>query len=364
MTLGGGSPTMVAERQHSAPPYGQVARAKGRQKGVQIMGRRIRLAAVSFSPAAKDLKQGQLDLTAIGEMARQVVAMDRPDFICFPEICACGGDLKGGVANAPEVEAFTAEVGKLARELKVNLVIPFLEKFAGRVYNSVPIVDRSGTLKMVYRKNFPTTGEMEHGVSPGWEVPVAECDGVRVGAAVCFDLNYSEVAEQLEKQRAQLVFWPTMFWGGKLLEHWTLRYGFAMVAAFGVESAIVDMNGTFLAKQGQDTWQVRGGRLSPWAVADINVERELFHLDFNQNKFAAMRKKYGADIKLEIRQPEAYFLLSSERDGLTIDQLIKEFELEPLRDYLARSARMRDDHLRGHPEAAKLPPRTGPMKDR
>lgn len=328
------------------------------------MGRRVRLAAVSYSPSAKDLQRGEIDLRAIGDIARQVVASDRADFVCFPEICACGGDLAGGVKNAPELEPFVKEVAKLAVELKVNLIIPFLEKFAGRVYNSVPIVDRTGKLAMVYRKNFPTTGEMEHGVSPGWEVPVAVCDGIRVGAAVCFDLNYSEVAEQLERQRTQVVFWPTMFWGGKLLEHWTLRYGFAMAAAFGVESAIVDMSGSFLARQGQDTWQVRGGRLSPWAVADINVERELFHLDFNQNKFVAMRKKYGADIRLEIRQPEAYFLLSSEREGLTIDSLIAEFELEPLRGYLARSARMRDEHLRGHPEASQQPPRTGPMKER
>jgi hypothetical protein len=45
------------------------------------------------------------------------VAKDKPDFICFPEICACSGaGLAKGVKDAPELEPFVAEVGKLASQ--------------------------------------------------------------------------------------------------------------------------------------------------------------------------------------------------------------------------------------------------------
>ncbi|HJT76932.1 MAG TPA: hypothetical protein VJ739_06985, partial [Gemmataceae bacterium] len=75
---------------------------------------------------------------------------------------------------------------------------------------------------------------------------------------------------------------------------------------------------------------------------------EVFHLDYNQEKFPALRAKYGPDVEIEIYQPEGYFLLTSRRPGLTVEQVAEEIRLETLRDYLARSARMRDDHLRGH----------------
>jgi predicted amidohydrolase len=319
------------------------------------MAHPIRLAAVSFVPPAHDhLKQG-VNLRPLREVVMGV-ARDQPDFICFPEVCACiGGGLAAGIKAAPELEPFVAEVGKLAREVQAALVVPFFERYLGQVYNSVPVVDRSGKLVLVYRKNYPTTGEMDAGVTPGWEVPVAECDGVRVGAAVCFDANFPQVAAELERQRARVVFWPSMYWGGRLLQNWALRYGFYMVVAFNPESAIIDMSGRYLAQQGLETPQVRGGRLPPWAVAEVNADRDIFHLDFNQDKFRSLHDRYGPDIELEVHQPEAYFLLASHRAGLSVEQIAQEFRLETLRDYLARSARQREQHLRGHGPAARPP---------
>jgi predicted amidohydrolase len=313
------------------------------------MSRNVRLAAVSFAPPFHNHRAKGVNLDAVRDMARKV-ARERPDFICFPEICACsGGGLEKGVEAAPDIEPYAAEVGKIAREVGAALVVPLLERHMGQVYNSVPVVDKSGKLVMVYRKNYPTIGEMEAGVTPGWEVPVAVCDGVRVGAAVCFDLNYPQVAAELERQRARLVFWPSMFWGGRLLHHWALRYGFYLLVAYGYESAVVDMSGRYLVQQGAGTHQVAGGRLPPWAVAEVNADREVFHLDNNQNKFPAIKEKYGPDVEIEVHQPEAFFLLANRRRGISVEDIAREFKLETLRDYLSRSARMRDDRLRGHP---------------
>ena len=121
------------------------------------------------------------------------------------------------------------------------------------------------------------------------------------------------------------------------------------------ESAVIDMNGRYLTRQGADTSQVRGGRLPPWAIAEVNVDRELFHLDFNQDKFPALRGKYGPDIDIEVHQPEAFFLLASKRTGLNVETIAKEFQLETLRDYLARSVQQREQHLRGHAQSEKRP---------
>lgn len=314
------------------------------------MARTLRLAAVSAIPPAHDHHRRGVDLSAVRKVVLEV-AKDRPDFICFPEVCACiGGGLARGTDYAPEIEPFAAAVGKLAREVKAALVVPLLERHLGQVYNSVPVVDRTGKLVMVYRKNYPTPGELKAGVTPGWEVPVAVCDGVRVGAAVCFDANYPQVVAELERQAARMVFWPSMFWGGRLLQHWCLRYGFYMAVAYAAESAVIDMSGRYLVRQGLDTTQVRGKRLPPWAVAEVNADREVFHLDSNQDKFPAMRAKYGPDVEIEVHQPEAFFLLASRRAGLSVEDVAREFRMETLRDYLARGARLREEHLRGHPK--------------
>ena len=166
------------------------------------------------------------------------------------------------------------------------------------------------------------------------------------GRSVCFDVNFPQVAAELERQRARLVFWPSMFWGGKLLQHWSLRYGFVLAVAYKNESAIIDMDGTYLARRGLDTHQVRANRLPAWAIADVDLDRDLFHLDFNEAKFPAILEKYGPGVAIDVHQPEAFFLLSSRRDGLTVEQIAAEFKLETLRDYLARSVKQREAMLK------------------
>jgi hypothetical protein len=319
--------------------------ASGKAPGGPEGNRLLRVAAVSYAPPFHDHKRHGVNLQALRDMTARVMR-DKPAFICYPEACACiDGGLNKGIDAAPELEPFVAAVAALAREFNVALVIPFLERRGGRVFNSVPVVDRQGRLVLVYRKNYPTIGEMEAGISPGHDVPVAECDGVRVGAAVCFDANFDSVAAELERQRAQLLFWPSMYWGGSLLQHWALRYGFTIAVAYGSESAIIDMSGRYLDRRGSETLKVRQNLMPPWAVARINFNRELFHLDDNQLQFPAIRAKYGPDVELEIFEPEGYFLLSSPRNDLDVAAVAAEFKLETLRDYLARSARMRQDRL-------------------
>jgi len=320
----------------------------------------IRIAAVGYLPPPHDHHGKGVNLDPLAEVVRRVAREEKPDFICFPEICACAGPLEQAMVHAPELEPFVTEVAKLAREVRAALIVPTLERAGTQIYNSVPVVDASGKLVFVYHKNYLTIntfldshrkideGEIEAGITPGVEVPVAECGGVRVGAAVCYDAHFSQVAAELECGRARVVFWPSMFWGGRLLEHWALRYGFYVVVAFQNESAIIDMSGRYLARGGTETFQVRGGRLPPWAVAEVNADRELFHLNSIQDKFPAIRKKYGPGVEIDVYQPEASCLLASRRPDVTVEQIEQEFKLETMRDYLARSVRVRDHALRTH----------------
>jgi hypothetical protein len=118
-----------------------------------------------------------------------------------------------------------------------------------------------------------------------------------------------------------------------------------MALAYNSESAIIDMNGRYLIQQGQQTYQVRQGHLPPWAVADVAINRELYHLDTNQNQFPVIREKYTPDVEIEVWEPEGFFLLASHRPDLPVADVAAEFGLETLRDYLARSVTMRNERL-------------------
>jgi hypothetical protein len=80
-------------------------------------------------------------------------------------------------------------------------------------------------------------------------------------------------------------------------------------------------------------------------VADLHVNRELFHLDYNQDQFPAIRERYGPDVEIEVWEPEGFFLLASRRPDRPVEAIAAEFGLETLRDYLARSVRLRDQRL-------------------
>jgi predicted amidohydrolase len=312
------------------------------------MARTIRLAAVSFTPPAIDHTKG-INLAALRTIIHEVAA-EKPNFICFPELCACGsgGGAAGFVQRAVPLKPFADEVGKLAREVGIALVVPVAEKAGEQVYNSVPIVDSKGQLVLVYRKNYPTDSEMKAGITPGTEVPVGVCDGVRVGAAVCFDCCFPQVWMELEANRARVVFWPSMYWGGNYLRYYAARFGYYVVVAYNGESAIVDMRGQHLVRQGQDSYLVKRKKLPPWAVAEVAIDREVYHLDYNQDKFAAIRKKYGPGVDIETYPEEDFCLMTSRLDGTSVEQIAAEFQLETMREYFARSTKMREQMLRTH----------------
>lgn len=309
------------------------------------MTRTIRLAGVSVMPAGLDHAKGP-NLNPFRAVLQEV-AQDKPHFVCFPELCACGpgSDKK---RNAVERPAFVEAVGKLAREFKTALVIPFAEREGDRFYNSVPIVDSQGKLVLVYRKNYPTDNELRAGFMPGTEVPVGVCDGVRVGAAVCFDACFPQVWSELEAGRARVVFYPSEYWAGRYLHYYAMRFGYYIVVSYSGESAVVDMSGRHLVRQGQDSYLVKRQKIRPWAVAEVSLEREVYHLDYNQNKLEALRKKYGPGVLVEAYPEEDFCLITSRLDGVSIEQVAREFELETMREYFARSGKLRDQVLRTH----------------
>ncbi|MFH0965555.1 MAG: carbon-nitrogen hydrolase family protein [Planctomycetota bacterium] len=274
----------------------------------------------------------------------------RPDFVVFPEIAlhAGVGTWKEALRwSEPAPGPSTQIVGQKARELASYVWLPMFERRGDKVHNSVVLLGRKGEVLGAYRKFHATGYEIEDGIQPGEEVPVWETDRGRMGCAVCFDLKFPEVGLRLSRGRAQVVFWPSMFRGGRRLVAWAMDYGFYLVKCLAGEGEIVDPCGNFIARGGTSIKLEDPKACLTWTFAEVNTDRKSYHLDFNQEKLPAILAKYGAGVDILRNEDEGTFSLASNLDGKTVEEIEKEFGLEDLRGYLDRAARIRESRLPG-----------------
>jgi len=208
-----------------------------------------------------------------------------PDFVVFPEIM-----LQGSVGRTPEILKYAEPVpgpmvdavGEKARQLNSHVIIPLLEQVGNKVYNSAVLVGRDGNVIGVYHKFRATGYEIEGGVQPGEEVPVWETDRGRVGCAICFDLEYDDVGLALSRGKAHIVFWPTMFSGGRRIAGWCMTYGFYMVKCAAAHGCVVDPMGRTLAIDDPITYLPDDLGEVRWTFAEINTDFKVYHPDFNR----------------------------------------------------------------------------------
>src|SRR5881394_3636114 len=109
----------------------------------------------------------------------------------------------------------TEAMQKIARELKIVLVVPLFEKQARGVYrNSAAIIDADGSLLGVYRKmhipDDPLFNEKYYftpGDTPGFQVWKTRY--ATIGVLICWDQWYPEAARITSLMGAQVLFYPT-----------------------------------------------------------------------------------------------------------------------------------------------------------
>lgn len=106
-------------------------------------------------------------------------------------------------AQDAESGSVTAFFCRLARDVDAHISYGFLrDAGAGRTCICQAVVDPRGQLVLAYDKmhlcDMGDCSEIAHGCSPGeGELGVFECDGVRVGVTICYDLRFPELYRAL-----------------------------------------------------------------------------------------------------------------------------------------------------------------------
>ncbi len=267
------------------------------------------------------------------------VLPDKPDLIVLPEYC----DFPKGISRQEREEYLNARKNQIqeffASEAKANrCYIAFgmrREMEDGSWRNSCIIVDREGNIAGIYDKNFPTVGDMKGGVKASDKTPIIQCDFGTIGCAICFDLNFDELRRVYEQKKPDIIVFPSMYHGGLVQNTWaySCRSFFAGAMAFReIPSEILNPQGEIVAST---------TNYFDYTVARINLDCRLAHLDGNWGKLTSLKAKYGSAVKITDPGRLGSVLISSEDKNIPVEQMIKEFEIELLDDYLDRSRKYR-----------------------
>jgi len=305
--------------------------------------RYITVATIGNAPAPDlNMPPGELVNEVIEFWQKELdqVLPDKPDLIVLPEFC----DLSG--AGDEYLKARGRRIldffGTVARNNRCYLAFGMKREEKKDLWrNSCVLLDREGKIAEIYDKNFPTIMEMEQGIIASDQAPVFQCDFGRVAIAICFDLNFEELKKKYASQKPDIILFSSMYHGGMVQGYWAYSCQAFFVGSVyrSTPSEIRNPLGEVVASS---------TNYFDFAVARINLDYEIVHLDYNREKLSDLKKKYGATVDIYDPGKLGSVLISGLNDTITAKRMVDEFKIERLDDYFerARGFRKKEGNLK------------------
>ena len=267
------------------------------------------------------------------------VLPDQPDLIVLPEVC----DQPSGLSIEEKYQYYKVRdnqfLNYLASVAKENrCYIAFGTKHIdeeGNWRNSCFILDRDGEILGVYNKNYITFRAVAFGTKAGDSTPIFKTDFGTIGCVICFDLNFDELRRKYATLKPDILLFSSMYHGGLVQSYWAYSCESYFVGAMGttsVPSEIRNPMGTIIATSTNHF---------DFAITTLNLDYKLVHLDQNWAKLRALKNKYGRDVTIYDPGRVGAVMILSESENVSAKDMVEEFEMELLEDYLNRSRTFR-----------------------
>ncbi len=310
----------------SVPSLG-LAEQINANKIVPPSNREVWIAGVSQMWIRTDTAES---MTAIVmDKLKEAVAF-RPDFVCLPELFPFQNieknyslremlDISGKVLD---------QFSEFAKQHQCYLICPVYTTSDGKIYNSSVFIDRQGKRIGVYNKIHPTESEIEMGVASGALFQqVVDTEYGPVGSQICFDINWSDGWTMLQKQHPKIVFWPSAYDGGKMINTMAWMYKYVIVTATNQNnSKLCDISGETIAQTGIWNKYV--------FCAPVNLEKAFIHLWPYVQRFPEVEKRYGRKVKLTIYHEEQWGIIESLSSDISVKDILKEFDIRTMTDHI------------------------------
>jgi len=269
------------------------------------------------------------------------VLLEKPDLIVLPEYCGRQNtfpERKTEYDNGENLRIFEY-LKKVAKENKCYIAFSHLKKMGdGTARNCASVIGRDGEVVGEYHKNYPTPYETDGGVLAGKDVPVIRCDFGTLCPVICFDLNFDGIRREIKSKNPDIVTFHSAFHGGFMQEFFAYDTRSYLISSLVNirRSKILSPMGVTVAKTTTYT---------NWATATINLDYALCHIDYNWAKFMAAKEKYKDKLKIEEPDDIGAVMLSYEGEDKTVMDIISEFKIELLDEYIERSIKNREDNM-------------------
>lgn len=234
-----------------------------------------------------------------------------------------------------EGETITA-LSKLARKYNTYILSP-IDRMDGKFrYNSAVLINREGKVVFTYDKIYPYWSEFDltPPVTPGTNLEsVYDADFGRIGLAICYDANFPEIWQALRNKGAEIVLWASAYSAGSQLQAYALLHHYYIVTStYSKDCQVYDITGErILDEKGDDITIAR---------ITIDLDRGIYHENFNMDKLDKLLKDHGEEIEKELSMPrEQWFVLRAKKPGISARLLAKKYGMEELDDYQNRSRR-------------------------
>lgn len=286
------------------------------------------------------------------------LSVEKPDIVCLTETF----DTRETSLDHPHMaqtldgEAVT-RMSQKAKEMNCYIVCAFTEQRDRGIFNVAAVIDRHGHVAGTYDKIHPTISEIDDHVVPGACAPtVIQTDFGKIGCMICFDANWPDDWQALKQAGAEIIFFPSAFSGGRILQSLATIYHIPIVCASCEQCCqIIDCDGLVLNRQGV---------YQKWITSELDLDNPLFHLDFQFDKVEAIRADYGPNVAIKVYEEEGWWRVLPQKPHIDILDIIRKYELETLDEYLARSTKVQEEHRMVPPSrtAVSPPPRHAPIR--
>ncbi len=294
------------------------------------MAHLVRIASVQFSTKAE---RGQDDARAIvlSETAGRLAELRGHDLdlVAFSEGVSSFGQTVDDAERIDSPGPFLSQYMDFAAAERCHVAGSVKLADRGDVYNSIAFVDPTGSILGAYHKVNLTISEIETGLTSGSEAAVFDTAIGRLGGAICFDLNFEPIRTACRALRPDIVIFASMYHGGLMQELWAYE-----CRAFFV-SALPFMGGGIIDPFGRPV--ALTDCYSSIAMATVNLDRVMVHLDCNRDRFADIARKYLDEVSIDIPPNVGSALITSHTDRRTARDVVQEFGIELLDDYFDRS---------------------------
>ena len=260
------------------------------------------------------------------------VLPDKPDLIVLHEACDRFSNFEMGRRldyYEERGESIRQEMATLATEGQCNIAYSAARKMPDGTYrNMTEVIDRAGECAGTYNKNHLVPVEYDAAnIMYGVEPSLIKLDFGTVSPAICFDLNFPELLDKVAALKPDIIVFSSMYHGGLMQPYWayTAR-AFFVGACCNLPCSVLSPVGTVIAESTNYFKRVS---------AKLNLDCEVVHLDKNWNKIEAARDKYKDGFNMFDPGFLGCVVISCEREDMTINDIINEFEIIKVDDYLA-----------------------------